>query len=100
VGRLLHSPRAKLSMADIRRFRNNISIAKIQELFKNSRIVEKSFSLVRSKARTCTYRKMLHKYYLFQVNNKSILKLYYQKNIFYNDIIVIQKKKNENYIFF
>jgi len=56
----------------------------------------KKLSLVRSEVCTCTYKKMLRKYYLFQVNNKSILKLYYQENIFCNDIIITQMKKNKN----
>ena len=38
----------------------------------------------------CVY---IIKYYLFQVNNKSVLKLYYQENILCNDIIVTQKRR-------
>jgi len=38
---------------------------------------------------TCTYRKMVHKYYMFQVNDECIVKLYVIiKNIFFVKLIV------------
>ena len=57
----------------------------------------KKHSLVRSVACICTYRKILHKYYLFQVNNeiKSILKLYYQENILCNENILHNRYTKE-----
>jgi len=41
------------------------------------------------RACACTYRKMLHKCYMFQVNDKCIVKLYVIiKNIFFVKLIV------------
>jgi len=72
-------------MEDIRCFKNKILIAKIG---KRLRLIGKKFSSFRS-----AYKTILRKYYLFQVNNKSVLKLYYQENILCNDIIVTQKRR-------
>jgi len=50
----------------------------------------------------CTYKKMLHKYYMFQVNDKCSVKLCVIikniKNIFIIKLIVTRKKKNKNYV--
>jgi len=41
------------------------------------------------RACTCTYRKMVHKYYMFQVNDKCIVKLYIIiRNIIFVKLIV------------
>jgi len=54
------------------------------------------YALVRAcvRACACTYRKMVHKYYMFQVNDKCIVKLYVIiKNIFFVKLIVSRKIK-------
>jgi len=68
----------KLSMANIRRFRN------LYLNCENWARTFREFNLIHFKACAYTYRKMLHNY-LFQINNKYILKIYYQENILCKD---------------
>jgi len=42
---------------------------------------------------------MLRKYYLFQVNNKSILKLYYQENMYVHDMFFLIVSTTKQHFF-